>query len=152
MKVCFAVDGTAISEGAFDCKFPQNLNCVGIRTGLVFSKPTKFFIPIHGPGYGSLHGTKQHQCNNLYSVYYDNIHKKSNTLVFCHVAKMLDFCSMSEESMSKINPQTILDALQSAEEDAKKVEKKFMEKMNTYEDVNVSDFLNAPGPGLLMVF
>ena len=65
---------------------------------------------------------------------------------------MLDFCSMSEESMSKINPQTILDALQSAEEDAKKVEKKFMEKMNTYEDVNVSDFLNAPEPGLLMYF
>ena len=59
---------------------------------------------------------------------------------------------MSEESMSKINPQTILDALQSAEEDAKKVEKKFMEKMNTYEDVNVSDFLNAPEPGLLMYF
>lgn len=63
---------------------------------------------------------------------------------------MLDFCSMSEESMSKINPQTILDALQSAEEDAKKVEKKFMEKMNTYEDVNVSDFPNAPEPGLLI--
>jgi len=103
MKVCFAVDGTAISEGAFD-------------------------------------------------FYYDNIHKKSNTLVFCHVAKMLDFCSMSEESMAKINPQTILDALQSAEEDAKKVEKKFMEKMNTYEDVNVSDFPNAPEPGLLIDF
>ena len=121
--------------------------------------PSRFFkansvltIPIHGPGHGSLLGTKQHQCYNLCLVYYDNIHKKSNTLVFCHVAKMLDFCSMSEESMSKINPQTILDALQSAEEDAKKVEKKFMEKMNTYEDVNVSDFLNAPEPGLLMVF
>ena len=64
---------------------------------------------------------------------------------------MLDFCSMSEESMSKINPQTILDSLQAAEDDAKKVEKKFMEKMNTYEDVNVSNFLNAPEPGLLKV-
>ena len=51
--------------------------------------------------------------------------------------------------MSKINPQTILDALQSAEEDAKKVEKKFMEKMNSYDDVNVSNLPNDPVPGLL---
>ena len=62
--------------------------------------------------------TKQQLYNDFHSVYYDNIHKKSNTLVFCHVAKMLDFCSMSEESMSKINPQTILDSLQAAEDDA----------------------------------
>ena len=81
-------------------------------------------------------------------VYYDNIHKKSNTLVFCHVAKMLDFCSMSEDTMAKIDPQTILDALQKAEDDAKKVEKKFMEKMQTYEDVNVSDLqlMTLAGP------
>ena len=51
---------------------------------------------------------------------------------------MLDFCSMTEESMSKISPDTILDALQKAEDDAKKIETKFLEKVKTYENVNVS--------------
>ena len=55
---------------------------------------------------------------------------------------------MSEDTMAKIDPQTILDALQKAEDDAKKVEKKFMEKMQTYEDVNVSDLqlMTLAGP------
>ena len=29
MKVCFAVDGTAISEGAFDCKFEIKVADIG---------------------------------------------------------------------------------------------------------------------------
>ena len=150
MKVCFAVDGTAISEGAFDCKFnTKSTRTVLASIPVLFLFQLSSFRPLSPILYGA---TIILYYNNFGLVYYDNIHKKSNTLVFCHVAKMLDFCSMSEESMAKINPQTILDALQSAEEDAKKVEKKFMEKMNTYEDVNVSDFPNAPEPGLLIDF
>ena len=51
---------------------------------------------------------------------------------------MLDFCSMTEETMSKISPDTILEALEKAENDAKKVEDKFMSKVKSYENVNVS--------------
>ena len=43
MKVCFAVDGTAISEGAFDCKFQKNPIKTMLASMMNASIPVSFF-------------------------------------------------------------------------------------------------------------
>ena len=44
--------------------------------------------------------------------------------------------------MSKISPDAILNALKKAEDDAEIVEKKFLDKVKTYENVNVGNMTN----------
>ena len=70
------------------------------------------------------------------------MHRTSNEIVFVHVSKNVDFCSLSKEKMSQIDPQIILDALEKAENEAKAVEAKFMDKVKNYENLTVSEKLH----------
>merc|ERR1719419_1039970 len=47
--------------------------------------------------------------------------------------------------MSQIDPQIILDALEKAENEAKAVEAKFMDKVKNYENLTVKEFVTRQG-------
>lgn len=66
------------------------------------------------------------------------MHRASNEVVFVHVSKNVDFCNLSKEKMSSIDPQIILDALEKSEKDAEAVKEKFLDKVKNYENVTVS--------------